>query len=100
MNMTGGNIVLNLYSFILEASASGICSPYSLSALDRAVFCDFSASRHRSVAKLARGGSLELRRPCPCVVCDPYGRGAAVARSQSRVYEVYARSSNDRRMIS
>jgi len=72
MNMTGGNIVLNLCSFILEASASGICSPYSLSALG----------------------------PCPCVVGDPYGRGAAVARSQSRVYEVYARSSNDRRMIS
>ena len=84
---------VNLYFVYCHTGASSVRHLRSYSCQrSRAIFCDFSASRHRFAAILERGRSLELRGPYPCAVRDQYGRGGEVARSRSRVYEWFLTS--------
>ena len=77
---------INIYTFILERSACSVKHPCALSALEL-FLCDFSAARHRFVARLARSDSPQSRGPCPRIR-PRRGRRAALARWQGRVSAV------------
>ena len=63
-NELRSNYIINIYTFILERSACSVPHTCALSALEL-FFCDFSATRPRFVARLARNDSPQSLGTCP-----------------------------------